>query len=88
MDLTKYFELLNTDGLFTFFKWQKFQVLHLNDDDFQILCNNKISGISFLYSEKDDFKATGLTVFISVELNKFRKKIELSKYVSLRFISQ
>lgn len=41
---------------------------------------NKVSGTSFLYSEKNDFRETGLTVFILVLLNNLGKKIESSKY--------
>ena len=79
MDLMKSFKLLNTTGLLNFFKRQHFQILHLDDYDYSILRQNKLSGISFLYSDKEDFKATGLSVFISVELNVLRKKIKSSK---------
>ena len=79
MDLMKSFKLLNTTGLLNFFKRQHFQILHLDDYDYSILRQNKLSGISFLHSDKEDFKATGLSVFISVELNVLRKKIKSSK---------
>jgi hypothetical protein len=79
MDLMKFFEVLNTTELLNFFKRQDFQTLHLDDDDYSILRQNKLSGVSFLHSDKKDFKATGLSVFISVELNTLRKKIKSSK---------
>ena len=86
MDLKKFFELLNTEGLLTFLKEQKIQKLHLDEDDFSILRKNKVSGTSFLYADKLDFKEAGLTVFRSVELNNFGNKIISSKYDSVLFI--
>lgn len=47
-----YLERLNTNELLTFIKLQNFQNLHLDDDDFSILRNNKITGNSFLTTKR------------------------------------
>lgn len=79
MDLMKLFEVLNTTELLNFFKQQHLQILHLDDYDYSILSQNKLSGVSFLHSDKNDFNATGLSVFVSVELNILKNKIKSSK---------
>jgi hypothetical protein len=86
MDLTKYFERLNTNELLTFIKLQKFQDLHLDDDDFSILRNKKITGNSFLTSKRKHHEASGLTVYRAIEINNLKKKVISSKYGSIFFI--
>ena len=86
MDLTKYFERLNTNEILTFIKLQNFQNLHLDDEDFSILRNNKITGNSFLVTKRKHFEASGLTVYRSLEIHNLKKKVISSKYRLICFI--
>jgi hypothetical protein len=80
MDLKKHFERLNINEIITFIKLQNFQTLHLDEEDFTILRNNKLTGNSFLVTKRKHFEASGLTVYRSLEILNLKKKVISSKY--------
>ena len=54
----------------------KEQNLKLDDDDLGILCNEKITGLSFLDMTKDDFKECGLKIGPATLLAKEAKTLK------------
>ena len=71
-------EALDTDSLLEFLKKHN-RKLQLDNEDFLILKNNKISGANFLILKKKDLYRTGLKTGPVVSLYNFIKDINSGK---------
>ena len=56
MELEKLFERLGTNELFTFLRNQDYVTLHLEESDYTVLREMKITGTSFINCERSRMK--------------------------------
>ena len=75
MKIKKYIENLTYDQLSSFLKNQEVKKLHLNEDDYEILRENRISGLSFLSITKDDLLKAGLYLGPAIEIYALKELI-------------
>jgi len=73
--LNKLIERLNSEELIGFFKRQDIIFLHLEEKDYNILRQIRMSGNVFIYASKDDFINTPLTWGIAMEVYNLRMKV-------------
>lgn len=77
--LDKLFESLNTNDLLHFFKVQDYSTLYLEDEEYKILREMKITGTSFLNCTKEDLMSTKLKWGMAIEIHVLKEKVTHGK---------
>jgi hypothetical protein len=80
MELEKLFERLGTNELFTFLRNQDYVTLHLEESDYTVLREMKITGTSFINCEKSDLmNYDSLKWGTAVEIYSLKQKVRSGK---------